>query len=274
MRKIWTAAWKIGLFLLVWAAFYVPLFIPVALRGGLETPFVRLYAEVTGAATILAAAWILQRFVDHRSLMSLGFAPHHAARDLGAGLIIGAAMMASCIAIFMMAGWARWLSASISLMALWPGALSMMANTITQEVLVRGYVRQTFEREFGVRSAILLSAIFFVVLHAGAIRLPLPALNLFAAGLLLGAAYAATSNLWLPIGIHFTWNFLQGPLLGLPVSGQSLSSGWRTVEVKGPPAFTGGSFGVEGGLVALVITTIAAAITASRIAPDDSSDRT
>jgi hypothetical protein len=247
MRKVWTATWKIALLLIAWGVLVAPLFLPVS--DSLEAPVVRLYVEVTGAATLLAAVWILQYFVEHRRLVSLGFAREHTARS---------------IAIFTLAGWTRWLpTPPVPFAALSLSALAMMANTITQEVLVRGYVRQTFEREFGPLSAVVLSAAFFTLLHAGAIRDVLPALNIFAAGLLLGVAYVATGNLWLPIGIHFGWNFLQGPLLGLAVSGQSVSSGWRMVEVTGPPLLTGGAFGIEGGIVALVVTIIATAITGS-----------
>ena len=65
-----------------------------------------------------------------------------------------------------------------------------------------------------------------------------------------------TRNLWLPIGIHFGWNFLQGPILGLTVSGQSVDCGWRLFRLHGTPLFTGGMFGPEGGLIAGVVTLI------------------
>jgi membrane protease YdiL (CAAX protease family) len=79
---------------------------------------------------------------------------------------------------------------------------------------------------------------------------------LFAAGILLGVAYAVTHNLWLPIALHFGWNFLQGPVLGLTVSGQSVDSGWRVFRLAGPDLFTGGAFGLEGGLVATATTVL------------------
>ena len=111
------------------------------------------------------------------------------------------------------------------------------------------------ESESGSILAIILSAVVFTLLHFGAIKgAVVPAVNLFAAGILLGIAYAVTKNLWLPITLHFGWNFLQGPVLGLTVSGQSLDSGWRVFRLEGPPMFTGGAFGLEGGLVATATT--------------------
>jgi len=84
----------------------------------------------------------------------------------------------------------------------------------------------------------------------------LPMISLFAAGILLGTAYAITGNLWLPIALHFGWNFLQGPVLGETVSGRANDAGWRLFHLTGPPLMTGGKFGVEGGLIAIIITIL------------------
>ena len=100
--------------------------------------------------------------------------------------------------------------------------------------------------------AILSSAVLFSAFHAGAFQGAwlLPALNLFIAGVVFGTAYCLSGNLWLPIAIHFTWNLLLGPVLGLTVSGQDdLNGGWQVFAVHGPQLFTGGPFGIEGGLV-------------------------
>lgn len=94
----------------------------------------------------------------------------------------------------------------------------------------------------------------------------MPAVNLFAAGVLLGLAYTMTRNLWLPIALRFSWDFLQGPVLGIAVSGQALDGGWRVLDPKGPTILTGGSLGLEGGLAATLATIsgMAALIAAGR----------
>jgi len=261
MRRAITAAWKIGLFLIVWGALYAPLLVPVARKFPVEEPSVRLYFELTGTVTILAAAWIMLHWIDRRPLTSLGFIGEHAVRDLSIGIALGSSMMAICVAILTASHWAIWLPMfRISFGVVSLGALSMIANTVTQEVLVRGYVQQTFDLELGTRTAVLLSAGVFTLLHAGVIRTMIPALNLFAAGILLGVAYAVTRNLWLPIGLHFAWNFLQGPILGLLVTGQNVSTGQPMLQVNGPAIFTGGSFGIEGGLLALIVTVAGVAV--------------
>jgi membrane protease YdiL (CAAX protease family) len=168
-------------------------------------------------------------------------------------------MMASCIALFCLFGWAHWeVSGTFAMTAIALATVAMLLNTVTQEVLVRGYMQQTVQSRFGRWAGVLASALFFLGLHAGVIKdQPLPAISLFAAGILLGTAYAVTGNLWLPIGLHFGWNLLQGPVFGQPVSGQALDAGGQLLEVAGPALMTGGKFGVEGGLIGIAITMLA-----------------
>jgi hypothetical protein len=97
----------------------------------------------------------------------------------------------------------------------------------------------------------------FALLHYGTAKgAILPLFNLFMAGLLLGYAYLVTGNLWMPIALHFAWNFLLGPVLGLAVSGRSLTSGTQILSLQGPDSVTGGAFGLEGGLVATFTTAV------------------
>jgi membrane protease YdiL (CAAX protease family) len=261
-KAIWTVIWKITLFLLMWGVLYAPPLLLAVKRfqqaGDIDSPSVRLYFELTGALTILIAAWVMTRFIDKRSFTSLGFTPNRITRDVLLGLGIGLGMMAISVAVLWSAGWAiPQAGVPFSLTVLAVVGVAMLANTVTQEVLVRGYIQQTIQLQFGPVLAVVISAFIFMLLHLGAIKgAPLPAVNLFAAGILLGVAYAVTHNLWLPIALHFGWNFLQGPVLGLTVSGQSVDSGWRVFRLAGPDLFTGGAFGLEGGLVATATTVL------------------
>jgi hypothetical protein len=83
-------------------------------------------------------------------------------------------------------------------------------------------------------------------------------LNIALAGVAFALAYRATGSLWLPIAYHFMWNYAQGPLLGLPVSGMTFHA-LAEASPAGPPLWTGGAFGAEGGLVATVVLVVSIA---------------
>lgn len=73
------------------------------------------------------------------------------------------------------------------------------------------------------------------------------------AGLLLGAAYKYSGTLWLPIGIHWGWNFFQGNIFGFAVSGGDAGSSLIQSSVQGPVILTGGAFGAEASVIAMVL---------------------
>ena len=77
------------------------------------------------------------------------------------------------------------------------------------------------------------------------------------AGLLLGAAYMLTRRLWLAIGLHAAWNFTQGWVWSVPVSGGSAPNGLLLTRFHGPEWLTGGAFGLEASVVALAVVSLA-----------------
>ena len=73
---------------------------------------------------------------------------------------------------------------------------------------------------------------------------------------MLGAAYMLTRRLWLPMGIHAAWNFTQGEIFDVPVSGTD-SHGLVDAKLQGPALLTGGGFGLEASLISIIIGTAA-----------------
>lgn len=74
------------------------------------------------------------------------------------------------------------------------------------------------------------------------------------AGVLLGGAYMLTRSLWLPIALHAAWNFTQGFIYGVPVSGIE-SNGLVIARLTGPDWLSGGTFGLEASAIAMVLAT-------------------
>ena len=71
----------------------------------------------------------------------------------------------------------------------------------------------------------------------------------------MGLCREYTGSLWMPVGLHLAWNFMQGCLFGFDVSGIPMSS-LITTETKGAVVISGGSFGAEGSLITSVILVL------------------
>ncbi len=263
LSPTWTVIWKVGLFLVLWGILLSPIVVPFAprfQRVEQTAPLqLRLFFDVASALSLLAAAWIMARFIDHRPFVTLGFSPVHWIRDVLLGLGLGAGWLTLSAAILGLAGWAHVQPSGVlsgSVLA-WSGT-ALLFNTAAQEVLARSYILQTIRSHTNATVAVTVSALLFMIYHVGAYHGAwLPAVNVFAAGILFGAAYQLSGNLWLPMAMHFSWNFLLGPVLGLAVSGNTqLGGGWRLLTLQGPATLTGGAFGMEGGLVVTLTTLL------------------
>jgi len=255
--------WRVALFVLAFALISALFFVPLAsvLSGWADAFPVRaqLYADTAGAVAMLAATWVMTRFVDRRPFWTIGLAFRNAPRDMAAGLAVGIGWLAVSVGGAWAAGWASFevpvaFSGSLLLVA----ATSVFFNVLTQQLLLCGYIFQTIRSRANFLVALLVSAALFSAYHAGVFQGAwLPAVNVFTAAVLFCLAYGITGNLWFPVAIHFAWNLLLGPVLGLTVSGTAqMGLGWRMFVVEGPAHFTGGAFGLEGGLVVTLTTTL------------------
>ncbi len=171
-----------------------------------------------------------------------------------AGVGVGFGLFATVFAILGAIGVARWSGVSAHFDVIPVLATSIVA-AIGEELAFRGGVFRVLEDSLGTAWALLLSAAIFGLLHAlnpGATVLSTLAIAL-EAGLLLGAAYAFTRNLWFAIGLHLGWNFTEGGVFGVSVSGFSAGKGAFAVALSGPTLLTGGKFGPEASIVAVAV---------------------
>jgi len=181
-----------------------------------------------------------------------------ATRSFGAGLAIGAVLIAAVVgfaALFDVynivgPGGTQQLMTNLIAAAIVPGIL--------EEVFFRGILFRWIEEFAGSWVALLLTSALFGLAH---IHNPNATwFSSFAiaveAGLLLGGAYMLTRNLWMPIGLHMAWNFTQGFIFDVPVSGID-QAGLVDARLSGSELLSGGSFGLEASVIALVIATAA-----------------
>lgn len=134
---------------------------------------------------------------------------------------------------------------------------SAIFPAISEELVFRGILFRWLEEFGGSWLALLLTSAFFGAAHlANPNASPIAAIGIaFEAGVMLGAAYMLTRSLWLPMGIHAGWNFTQGEIYDVPVSGTNVH-GVVEAQLSGNPLLTGNGFGLEASLIAIVIATL------------------
>jgi len=132
--------------------------------------------------------------------------------------------------------------------------LGALIAAFIEELVFRGVLFRILEESLGSWLALGLSALVFGVLHAfnhGATWVSTLAIAL-EAGVLLAAVYMFSRRLWTCIGLHCAWNFAEGGVFGAQVSG-SKASGLLASRFRGPDILTGGDFGPEASVVAVLI---------------------
>ena len=255
--------WRIVLFLSLLAAGTAVLGTVAGwLIGAPETDADRIGRSLGVALpAALAASWVMMSCVESRSLAALGLVGSRFFSDTGFGLLIGGALIGSVIALLAVTGSLSW-SFDVDSGAGWPGWLARMCLILglaafLEEILFRGYLFQVLGETAGPVTAIgVTSAVF------GAAHLPNPGvgdlalLNTALAGILLGIAYWRSFSIWLVTGIHFAWNGVMSLVADLPVSGLEFGSSGIRATVSGPVAWTGGSYGPEGGLALTLVTLV------------------
>jgi membrane protease YdiL (CAAX protease family) len=227
-----------------------------------------LLVEGAFAITALAASWGAAR-LEGRSLGSVGFAERAPARSLAIGAALGTLIVGGCAAIFASFGWYEAkLGLSGPPVPWFLGAVILCALVaLFEETLFRGYALQTAAHSFGSTSAVVSTGVLFGALH---LVNPTPGLPLWLKlvgcvcvafyGVLAAIARLTTDGLWLPMGLHFTWNLLERFVFGFPDSGVPSPDGLLHPIITGPVLLTGGDYGPEGGLVMLVLASVAVAI--------------
>jgi CAAX protease family protein len=219
------------------------------------------------AAVALGVLWVSVRVLEGKRLREAGLDPRRAPAELAAGFGLGAAIISAIVGLLAMAGAYRIqglfaLDAGTSRAGLfWLFFLALLLVGFAEEVRNRGILFRLLEQNLGTWGALALSAVAFGFGHwknPGATVWSSLAIA-FEGGVLLAALYAATRSLWLPIGVHWGWNLLEGPVWGAAVSGNSVGVLARGA-FTGPSWLTGGAFGPEAGLPALVLGGVAGAV--------------
>jgi membrane protease YdiL (CAAX protease family) len=221
-------------------------------------------------ACLLAAYWLFCRFVE-RAPMEIFGTPGWLG-ELLAGIAAGALLFATAVGVVTLLGGYH-VAGRGALYTIWDPLTASIIAGFAEELLFRGILFRYIEKAAGSWAALALTSALF-----GAAHLANPNASLVAAaaimieaGIMLGALYMLTRRLWAAMGLHAAWNFTQGWVFGLPVSGTGGGTGMVRGVLTGPEWLTGGGFGLEASLPAVIVATgagiviLAAAIRKGRV---------
>ena len=205
---------------------------------------------------LMFCLWLFMKFIDRKPLMSLGLKYEGFQQDFKFGLILGAGLIAIGFFSLFILGYVRVESFSFPFLDIVLYFILFVVVAFHEEIMLRGYILRSLMESMNRYLALAVSSLIFMTVHLLNPNISfLGAVNLFLAGIVLGIYYVHKSNLWLPIGMHLTWNFFQGPIFGFEVSGIKSQSLIKQT-VNGSDLITGGQFGFEASLLATVLIVV------------------
>ncbi|TFB09586.1 CPBP family intramembrane metalloprotease [Candidatus Marinimicrobia bacterium MT.SAG.3] len=227
---------------------------------GIHSPrFIVLYIGMVAAFTF--AAYLTLKYADKRPFRTLGFwfSPGWFKEySIGLGFGFGPITL-----IFFILWGANLLDVSkgvwdITLLFFLLKMLLLFALAGTfEELMLRGYFFQALIEGTNKWIAMIVFSLIFSILHMfNPNWSAMGAIMIFLSGFELAIAYIKTRSLWLPIGMHMAWNWSQGPLWGMNVSGTTMETSVLVSVPQGPEFWSGGQFGAEGSAITIAVSLL------------------
>lgn len=223
-----------------------------------------MIASLFATAVMIILVILFCKLVQKRKPSSLGFVKEGAGVEYLRGAALGFAMFSMAVLICVLTGSVR-LSAAQGALAPLPLVLfaaGYMVQGMAEEALCRGYFMVSLGRRYSMDMAVLINAVAFGALHAlnpGVSSLAI--LNIILFGIFASLCFIRTENIWLVGALHSVWNFAQGNIYGIKVSGLKTDcSVLSAVMTEGKDLFHGGAFGLEGGLAVTIVLVAGIAV--------------
>ena len=223
-----------------------------------------IIAEGVFATAAVAAFLLMVRFADRRSPASAGLTRRGLALETGLGLLGGGLLFSLVIGALAALGAYHVGGINPHARLLVPLLLFLLV-AVSEEIVFRGYIFQTLEGRWGTGIALAVSASLFGLIHLSnpisgltlGQKLVGPLFLVIEASIPMTAGFLLTRRMWLPIGIHWGWNFFESAVYGSTDSGLPADPLFTLLRshLSGPFPVTGGAFGPEASVVCFVIST-------------------
>jgi membrane protease YdiL (CAAX protease family) len=264
---IFLLSFFVTVFFLLAAAVSVALALPIGFTPDSIGIFV--LQSVVSLVVAVFFGWLYGKLFEDLPFRALGLSlTKNWLKDLVLGLLIGAFSITLAVFIAVAVGGLSFkyndaAGSSAMLLTLGVSLLVFVLGAAFEEAFFRGYLLQTLSRARLAWVAIALTSVFFASAHLGNQNAnAVSTINTALAGIWLGLAYLKTRNLWFPFGIHLTWNWFQGAIFGVEVSGitQFTTAPILREIDSGPAWLTGESYGLEGGIACTIALIVSMAL--------------
>jgi len=212
---------------------------------------------VAGSVILCAVYGWLSSMVEKRNVYELRFRRFFP--DMGSGWLVGGGAMVLSVLVMWVAGVYHMDSISCPWSGIAHGLVFFLVVAVGEEIYCRAVLLRMVEERWGTTVALVVSCLFFGFMHYfndGATVWSCVALAVTAVE---AASFIYSRSLWMPIGTHWAWNFIQGNVLGINVSGFQMEGSFIHATFSGPELLTGGAFGAEASIITVVVSTSIAA---------------
>ena len=249
--------------------------IRAGVTGETEMPaLVQLYLLLYLTLLTTAACYAYCRFAEKRSNASLGITKKHLLPKYIGGLLLGTAMLAATVLLSTGFGGMRYegTAGSVPVGSMTALVIGWMLQGFSEELSFRGYLMMTVGVHSKPLTAVSVSALFFAAAHLFNDGIsPLACCNLFLYGVLMSMLFLRSRSIWLPAGLHSAWNWAQGNLFGIKVSGIDCGvTVFRFAQNDGQTLLNGGAFGIEGSIFLTGLLVVGILLTALTTEPKKS----
>lgn len=229
----------------------------------MEKPWIMLISLfATLATTVVCIVYCCK--IEKRSMASMGLRKSGWLGRYLKGFAIGTAMLLlSALVLWLMGDLDFAFAERVPLLYLLAFFVGFVIQGMSEEVLVRGFFMVSLGNRCHTAIAVGISSVAFALLHLANPGISLLALlNLTLFGVFMAVYVLRTDDLWGACAIHSAWNFAQGNLVGIRVSGMAQLPTLAIMNPVGEQSlFHGGAFGLEGGLIVTVVTLAAIVLT-------------
>jgi membrane protease YdiL (CAAX protease family) len=214
-------------------------------------------------STAVFANWFTMRIFTNRRLVELGLWWNRASfENLTLGLAGGVGAAAIVLAPPLLTGAAHLVPIPAADQSSFGAAVFLTTGLIiaatAEELMMRGYAFQVLLAAVGTWATVIPVGVVFALLHSGNPNATwFSVANTAGFGILFGFAFVRTRDLWMPIGLHFGWNFTL-PLFGVNVSGLRMRMTGHEMVWSAGNLWSGGDYGPEASILTSAVMILLA----------------